>query len=477
MPERFQTVRQWRSKRPPLTVDQVMAWADAHHAATGRWPSRRAGRIREAPFGEDWRSIDDALIYGYRALPAGLSIARLLEAQRGVKHRVRTEKRQACVGLRGELLAARRRGRVALSLESILAWADAFFASKDRWPTFRDGPIEGVPGETWGTINTALAQKRRGLRRATTLRRLLADHRRRQGQDGSCDLSVETILAWADAHHARHGSWPVETSGQVDECPSEDWDGLGRALSRGERGLPGGSSLSHVLAQHRGLQSEREISDLSIEQILDWADAEHAATGRWPTRSWGDVCEAPGEDWRSINRALRQGVRGLPGGSSLSRLLSEHRPAYRRSNLTLEKIRTWAEAYRRTHGVWPSAGSGPVADAPGEDWVGIDQALRRGSRGLPVNGVSLTQLLGRSADPSLRGSRPKLTVAQIMAWGDAYHAAHGRWPTVSAGAVVGAPGEKWVNINQVLWSGRRGLPGGMTLKRLFADRPAPGRTS
>jgi hypothetical protein len=91
--------------------------------------------------------------------------------------------------------------------------------------------------------------------------------------------------------------------------------------------------------------------------------------------------------------------------------------------------------------------------------------------------VSLTQLLGRSADPSLRGSRPKLTLAQIMAWGDAYHTAHGRWPTVSAGAVAGAPGEKWVNINQVLWAGRRGLPGGMTLKRLFADRPAPGRTS
>jgi hypothetical protein len=35
------------------------------------------------------------------------------------------------------------------------------------------------------------------------------------------------------------------------------------------------------------------------------------------------VADAPGETWAAINTALVRGHRGLPGGSSLSWLLSE----------------------------------------------------------------------------------------------------------------------------------------------------------
>ena len=37
-------------------------------------------------------------------------------------------------------------------------------------------------------------------------------------------------------------------------------------------------------------------------------------------------------------------------------------------------------------------------------------------------------------------------------------AATGRWPRIWSGAIAGAPGETWVNINQALGKGRRGLP-------------------
>jgi hypothetical protein len=63
---------------------------------------------------------------------------------------------------------------------------------------------------------------------------------------------------------------------------------------------------------------------LTVEQILAWADAHHARTGRWPTAASGPVEGAPGEVWAYINTSLARGHRGLPWGSSLSRLLARH---------------------------------------------------------------------------------------------------------------------------------------------------------
>jgi hypothetical protein len=64
---------------------------------------------------------------------------------------------------------------------------------------------------------------------------------------------------------------------------------------------------------------------LTVEQILAWADAYHARTGEWPSSCAGPVADAPGEKWVNIDQALRAGVRGLPGGDSLARLLDRCR--------------------------------------------------------------------------------------------------------------------------------------------------------
>jgi hypothetical protein len=65
---------------------------------------------------------------------------------------------------------------------------------------------------------------------------------------------------------------------------------------------------------------------LTIERILAWADAHHARTGRRPSANSGLVVEAPGTTWNAVNLALVLGLRGLPGGSSLTSLLNNHRP-------------------------------------------------------------------------------------------------------------------------------------------------------
>jgi hypothetical protein len=177
------------------------------------------------------------------------------------------------------------------------------------------------------------------------------------------------------------------------------------ALTKGLRGLPGGDSLARLLARKLGVRNLASVPPLTEDQILGWADEYHRRTGRWPRVAPEPVAGAPGETWRLLDNALRDGLRGLPGGSSLPRLLAERRGARNKSRLprlTLRQIRGWAAAHRRRTGRWPGPESGPVAEAPGETWKGIYMALYQGLRGLP-GGMTLRQLLGGDAR---RGKEP-----------------------------------------------------------------------
>jgi hypothetical protein len=67
------------------------------------------------------------------------------------------------------------------------------------------------------------------------------------------------------------------------------------------------------------------LGALTGGQIRGWAKRHFRRTGRWPTAASGPVADAPAENWRALNTALREGYRGLPGGSSLARLLRSGR--------------------------------------------------------------------------------------------------------------------------------------------------------
>ena len=93
-------------------------------------------------------------------------------------------------------------------------------------------------------------------------------------------------------------------------------------------------------------------SSLSIADILSWADAHHEQANQWPTAASGAVTGGPdGLTWRRINNALRFGLRGLPGASSLAQLLAEQRAvqnprARRRSHRRNAERRQQAVALR-----------------------------------------------------------------------------------------------------------------------------------
>jgi hypothetical protein len=137
-------------------------------------------------------------------------------------------------------------------------------------------------------------------------------------------LTVEQILTWADAHRERTGAWPIILSGPIAAASGESWVNVNQALEHGYRGLPGGSSLSRLLLEHRG-GAPGTRRQLTYGLVLTWCDAWLDRTGAYPTATRKEVPEAPGLTWQVLDQALAQGSHGLPGGTTLARLLHARR--------------------------------------------------------------------------------------------------------------------------------------------------------
>lgn len=161
--------------------------------------------------------------------------------------------------------------------------------------------------------------------------------------------------------------------------------------------------------------------DLTVSQILGWADAFMARTGRWLTRADGRVA-LPDTTWSAVDGCLKSGSRGLNPGSSLAKLLLARRGRRHKKylpRLTTAAILGWADAHHARTGEWPDQAAGTVADAPGETWAGIDTALGVGGRGLPGNS-SIAQLLAAARGVRNHLALPRLTTERVLVWVDAH---------------------------------------------------------
>jgi superfamily II DNA or RNA helicase len=362
--------------KPQLTEKEILAWADSHHNRAGKWPVVTSGLVNEAP-GESWQAIHLALAKGLRGLPGGSSLARLLTKYRGARNI---------------------QDLPELSIKEVLLWADQHKRRTGRWPQKEgSGEVKDAPGESWTAINSALRMGLRGLPGGSSLARLLTEHRGVRNVQNLPSLSTKQILKWADSQHANTGKWPKKESGRVKEVPHESWSAINAALSLGLRGLPGGSSLAQFLTKHRSVRNMGELPPLSTRRILKWADMHKRRTGEWPTVKAGHVQEALDENWNAIDAALRAGRRSLPRGSSLARLLAEHRGARNLGEappLSTQQILEWADTHHKRTGKWPVAKAGAVVGSSGEGWQAINLALTRGLRGLR-GGSSLAKLLAK----------------------------------------------------------------------------------
>jgi hypothetical protein len=282
-------------------------------------------------------------------------------------------------------------------------------------------------------------------------------------------LYIAQILEWADAFHERTSTWPNLYSGKIWGKKEDSWRRVDSALRLGLRALPGGSSLARLLAEQRGVRNSTCLPRLTLKQILAWADEFHTRTGGWPKETSGTIPDADGETWFAVDRALRAGVRGFPGGSSLPQVLDRHRGVrniQKLPKLTVKRILAWADAHFRRKGNWPMSHSGRVADGDGETWSGVNTALQAGRRGFP-GGSSLARILKRHRGVRNPKDPPDLTEKQIITWAKQYRKRHGLWPTRNSGAVDGVQGETWAMLDRALRKRQRGLRWGSSLFRLL----------
>lgn len=225
---------------------------------------------------------------------------------------------------------------------------------------------------------------------------LLAEMRGVRNRSRLPHYTVGLILTWIDAHVERDGCWPKATSGPIKGVPGETWGAVQAALVHGNRNLPGGTSLSKLLARKRGVRKACYLPPLSASLVLRWIDSFKRRTRQWPTRNSGPIAEsALGETWASVNDALVLHRRRLHGYGSLARFLSHHRGVRNRKNLPhlkIKQILAWADAYIKRHGKRPTHLSGPIPESRGETWAAVHAALSHGNRGFP-GGSSLYRFL------------------------------------------------------------------------------------
>src|SRR5262245_29755558 len=127
--------------------------------------------------GPTWNAVEMALTKGHRGLPKGWTLAKLLHEYRGI---------------RPPGLIPR------YTVKQILVWADDYKKRTGLWPTYRSGPVRGVPGETWMAVHRKLQDCGRGLRGGSSMIRLFQSHRGIRNRTDAPLLTHKKILALVD---------------------------------------------------------------------------------------------------------------------------------------------------------------------------------------------------------------------------------------------------------------------------------------
>ena len=362
-----------------------------------------------------------------------------------------------------ERFRAAERGLEPLLEETILGWMRLHRDRTGKPPSCHSGDAPS-PGETWKAIDTALRRGFRSLPGGSSLHdlsvRLGWSHRIQ-------DLNEEQIMEWMRAHKRRTGREPTRKDTVFET--GDTWCAIEQALSRGCRGLPGGSGLAALRAK---LGWAAKKPNLSEDTIVEWAAEEKRRTGKCPSVKTGEVSEAPGETWETLDFHLKKGGRGLPGGSSLSRLL-QSRGLRKRRRLDKDTVAAWCAEHLERTGKLPAEEDGEIPGTSGETWCALACALRRGQRGLPAGTLRDLQIEYGLRPPTVRlvGDERRATAKCptdldreiIVGWMRAHVERTGNVPTQRSGKVHENPSLTWCQVYDLL---RRG---GGSLTELAED--------
>jgi len=209
-----------------------------------------------------------------------------------------------------------------LTEEQIREWAEEHKARTGKWPSEKGGDVAAaLHKETWSGVDLSLRTGLRGLRGGSSLSQLLSG--KRLQKKNRSPITEDQIVEASENWKKSSGEWPTRKSGWCAEI-GRTWGAIDRALWQGCGGLVGRSSLARLL-EGRGLvvNFKSKNRHLSIEQIATEARDWKRKTGKRP-RAKSGYDAVLGRTWRNVDAALSVGYSGLPGGSSLSKLLDEH---------------------------------------------------------------------------------------------------------------------------------------------------------
>lgn len=215
--------------------------------------------------------------------------------------------------------------RSQLSEQFIADRAIEFFEENGQWPTERSGKVKnGYNKDTWAGYSSSLYNGTRGLPGGSSLPRLMAEMCKSPKRAFKEHITEDYIAEKAMSHYSMYGEWPNQYSGKVyDGIPGDSWSGYNSSLRSGNRGLSGGSSLAKLLDTRFGVFNRASRPDISNEFIIQKAVNFFESVGKWPTSVSGVVDDGfHGDTWGGYDQSLRLGLRGLPKGSSLSKILA-----------------------------------------------------------------------------------------------------------------------------------------------------------
>ncbi len=206
-------------------------------------------------------------------------------------------------------------------------------------------------------------------------------------------------------------------------------------------------------------ESLGRAAHIRMEQVHNAMRTFEGLNSRWPNRKDGVVPDLGGS-WLAIDEALRVGVRGLPGGSSLSKERLALIGSRSRKQLTAASVKDAILAHHAATGAWPNESTAGATPGVAHSWSYLRAVVRKGT--LFPNGYTFSKLVRE-----LRGLSPskgKITIDSVEDAIRAFQVANdGKWSSLATKGAVpitsrDGPTLTWQTLDVYLARGLAGLP-------------------
>lgn len=326
-------------------------------------------------------------------------------------------------------------------------------------------PLEGLLRYTSGSCGVDTLEKLRDAIHASTP-----------------EFTREQLKGWIGRFIETHGKKPNKRDGIVEFTGSDfkgiTWNAINTALNRGNRSFSPGSSLASFTETEFGIKNPKRKPTLSEDGIRELIQNFIARHGRKPQKTDGLIEHHEGNlSWQIIDRRLRDGNKGLSGGSSLAIFSETHfgiRDQVKIPEVSLDLIRFYIQKHFAKYKKYPTSKSGKIEFAEGElkgiSWHSVNQAIKAGKTSLP-KGSTLADYI-QSEFGVTNPKNPKLLSEEIvLSWIQKFIDKNGKKPNVNDGVIEFAdsifPALTWRLLNNCLSKGRRGFSGGSSLAKLI----------